>query len=84
MEELKPFLYEYAYEQIERMLKANPEYITMTDDELYAVAAKLEAEFKSYSFDGDLKYSPAMPKHAAAVWLYEYVYARRKAATKNE
>lgn len=83
MEELKPFLYEYAYEQIERMLKTNPEYAVMTDDELYAVAAKLEAEFKSYPFDGDLKYSPAMPKHNTAVWIFEYVYARRKAEAKN-
>lgn len=77
MEELKPFLYEYAYEQIERMLKANPEYAAMTDDELYAMASKLEAEFKNYSFDGDLKYSPVMPKHNTAVWIFEYVYARR-------
>lgn len=83
MEELKSFLYEYAYEQIEQMLKANPEYVTMTDEQLYAAAAKLEEEFKSYPYESDLKYSPAMPKHAAAVWIFEYVYARKK-AEKNE
>lgn len=84
MEELKPFLYEYAYEQIVRLLAANPEYITMPDEDLYRIASLLEDEFKSYPYEGDLKYSPKMSKHAAAVWIFEYVYARRKAATKNE
>lgn len=84
MEELKPFLYEYAYEQIERMLKANPEYTTMTDSELYKIASLLEEEFKSYPYEGDLKYSPKMSRHEAAVWIFEYVYARKKAGEKNE
>lgn len=84
MEELKPFLYEYAYEQIERVLKANPEYATMTDEQLYKIASLLEEEFKSYPYEGDLKYSPKMSKHNAAVWIFEYVYARKKAREKNE
>lgn len=76
MEELKPFLYEYAYERILRLIAANPEYKDMSDEDLYRIASLLEEEFKSYTYEGDLKYSPKMPRHEAAVWIFEYVYAR--------
>lgn len=83
MEELKIFLYEYAYERILRLLAANPEYKDMTDEELYHIASLLEDEFKSYPYEGDLKYSPKMSKHEAAVWIFEYVYARNMAKRSN-
>lgn len=83
MEELKPFLYEYAYERILRLLAANPEYKDMSDEDLYRIASLLEDEFKSYSYEGDLKYSPKMNKHEAAVWIFEYVYARNMARRSN-
>lgn len=83
MEELKPFLYEYAYERILRLLAVNPEYKDMSDEDLYRIAALLEDEFKSYPYEGDLKYSPKMPKHEAAVWIFEYVYARNMAKRSN-
>lgn len=83
MEELKPFLYEYAYERILRLLAANPEYKDMSDEDLYRTASLLEDEFKSYSYEGDLKYSPKMPRHEAAVWIFEYVYARNMARRSN-
>ena len=83
MEELKPFLYEYAYERILRLLAANPEYKDMSDEDLYRIASLLEDEFKSYPYDGDLKYSPKMSKHEAAVWIFEYVYARSMARRSN-
>lgn len=83
MEELKLFLYEYAYERILRLLAANPEYKDMTDEELYHIASLLEDEFKSYPYEGDLKYSPKMSKHEAAVWIFEYVYARNMAKRSN-
>ena len=79
MEELKPFLYEYAYERILRLIAANPEYKDMSDEDLYRIASLLEEEFKSYPYEGDLKYSPKMPRHEAAVWIFEYVYARNMA-----
>lgn len=79
MEELKPFLYEYAYGRILRLLAANPEYKDMSDEDLYRIASLLEEEFKSYPYEGDLKYSPKMPRHEAAVWIFEYVYARNMA-----
>lgn len=84
MEELKPFLYEYAYEQIGRMLNLNPEYKDMPDKKLYQIASLLEDEFKSCSYEGDLKYSPKMKGHAAAVWIFEYVYARNMAKRAKE
>ena len=83
MEELKPFLYEYAYERILRLLAVNPEYKDMSDEELYKIASLLEEEFKSYPYEGDLKYSPKMPRHEAAVWIFEYVYARNMARRSN-
>lgn len=83
MEELKPFLYEYAYERILRLLTANPEYKDKSDEELYKIAALLEEEFKSYPYEGDLKYSPKMSRHEAAVWIFEYVYARNMARRSN-
>lgn len=83
MEELKPFLYEYAYERILRLLAVNPEYKDMSDEELYKIASLLEDEFKSYPYEGDLKYSPKMSKHEAAVWIFEYVYARNMARRSN-
>lgn len=83
MEELKPFLYEYAYERILRLLAANPEYKNMSDEDLYRIASLLEDEFKSYPYEGDLKYSPKMPRHEAAVWIFEYVYARNMARRSN-
>lgn len=83
MEELKPFLYEYAYERILRLLAVNPEYKDMSDEELYKIASLLEDEFKSYPYEGDLKYSPKMPRHEAAVWIFEYVYARNMARRSN-
>lgn len=83
MEELKPFLYEYAYERILRLLTANPEYKNMSDEDLYRIASLLEDEFKSYPYEGDLKYSPKMPRHEAAVWIFEYVYARNMARRSN-
>ena len=83
MEELKPFLYEYAYERILRLLAANPEYKDMSDEDLYRIAFLLEDEFKSYPYEGDLKYSPKMPRHEAAVWIFEYVYARNMARRNN-
>lgn len=83
MEELKPFLYEYAYERILRLLAVNPEYKDMSDEDLYRIASLLEDEFKSYPYEGDLKYSPKMSKHEAAVWIFEYVYARNMARRSN-
>ena len=83
MEELKPFLYDYAYERIERMLNSNPEYKDKSDEDLYRIASLLEDEFKSYPYEGDLKYSPKMSKHEAAVWIFEYVYARNMAKRSN-
>lgn len=83
MEELKPFLYEYAYDKILRLLAANPEYKDKSDEDLYRIAALLEEEFKSYPYEGDLKYSPKMPKHEAAVWIFEYIYARDMARRSN-
>ena len=83
MEELKPFLYEYAYDRILRLLAVNPEYKDMSDEELYKIASLLEDEFKSYPYEGDLKYSPKMSKHEAAVWIFEYVYARNMARRSN-
>ena len=83
MEELKPFLYEYAYDRILRLLAVNPEYKDMSDEELYKIASLLEEEFKSYPYEGDLKYSPKMSKHEAAVWIFEYVYARNMARRSN-
>ena len=83
MEELKPFLYEYAYERILRLLAANPEYKDKSDEDLYRIASLLEDEFKSYPYEGDLKYSPKMSKHEAAVWIFEYVYARNMAKRSN-
>ena len=83
MEELKPFLYEYAYDRILRLLAANPEYKDMTDEGLYRIASLLEDEFKSYPYEGDLKYSPKMSKHEAAVWIFEYIYARNMARRSN-
>ena len=83
MEELKPFLYEYAYDRILRLLAANPEYKDKSDEELYKIAALLEEEFKSYPYEGDLKYSPKMSRHEAAVWIFEYVYARNMARRSN-
>lgn len=83
MEELKPFLYEYAYDRILRLLAANPEYKDMPDEDLYRIASLLEDEFKSYPYEGDLKYSPKMSKHEAAVWIFEYVYARNMARRSN-
>lgn len=84
MEELRPFLYEYAHERIGRMLNSNPEYRDMSDEKLYQIASLLEEEFKSYPYEGNLKYSPKMPKHEAAVWIFEYVYARNMAKRAKE
>ena len=83
MEELKPFLYEYAYDRILRLLAVNPEYKDKSDEELYKIASLLEDEFKFYSYEGDLKYSPKMSKHEAAVWIFEYVYALNMAKRSN-
>ncbi len=83
MEELKPFLYEYAYDRILRLLAANPEYKDISDEDLYRIASLLEDEFKSYLYEGDLKYSPKMSKHEAAVWIFEYIYARNMARRSN-
>ena len=83
MEELKPFLYEYAYDRILQLLAVNPEYKDKSDEELYKIASLLEDEFKFYSYEGDLKYSPKMSKHEAAVWIFEYVYARNMAKRSN-
>lgn len=55
----------------------------MSDEDLYRIASLLEDEFKSYPYEGDLKYSPKMPRHEAAVWIFEYVYARNMARRSN-